>query len=685
MHARFLVLALAALTLVAPAGLASYPTTAPGGYAIKGTVYLVDVDGTETTARSGEVHLQGVSGQEVYLVSPIEEQGMYRFDGLAAGDYEVMVGVSPHPKVRQVVTIPDDDGYLDFRVKTDPSLIERFHGIVVNGADRSPLENVLLYVYGGPEEMKVMSGPGGYFEFQYASDYASVSIDHEGYLSYHGRLFTPPDNNTLVLSPLPERVEVSGRVFDTEGTPLEGALVNGEVNTFSEIPPYEVYDMERSYGFDYGRHLRPSREYGSDFNRAMTDAEGAFSFTLRAGEAYLTATKEGYTSETTSMQLSSNNNQSDFHLAKMPDKSATVSGRVLDDVTGQSAGLRNIRWTDLKWGDGGAEDVGEDGSFSFQTRPGYIQIWANPWDQFTCHPDMAFPEIPPMPPMPPMPESRTVDYEDAVEPTYGYVVPATIERHMMFPECRPFDQATQDKIDQYHPRSVTVTPKDGEQVRVDLRLVKRATPSIPIEGWAVDKEQEKGVPGAFIEINNLDTGHYGSIHADEDGSYRVLAYPGYHSATVYSDGYLPVTTHFIVAPPALHDVLESLPGTAQRMDFFLVPGSPFGSDGGSMGPWYAGMPNVHVDRARPVYADIGGTYAPMAATITCSYDECGRDSYFGVDDGQESAYSGSGGGLGSYRKSNSGIQGDDASALPSAGLALLLVGVAAVLLVRRRA
>lgn len=475
-----------------------------------------------------------------------------------------------------------------------------------------------------------------------------------------------------IVAPPPRDATVTGRVFGSDGKPIEGARVTigqgccyygyGETKPLvREAEPAPATDADAAAPEEStaasgdgtsgsaGMSSEPARIapdyccYDYDYRETLTDAEGRYEFQTYGGPRAVTAMARGHAQTTVQVDaIAGETVELDIQLEKVPDATAVLAGRVLDAKTGLPVPNAYVSLSNLEWSRWNSTTTGKDGSFRFQTIPGWVQISVNAQ---TWTIDAVAVE-----------EGVSTDGADAV-----LTRPGSISSPAYKSLAQSFELA------------------DGETER-DFRIVPKDAPTIVLTGYVVDPQTKKAVPNAWLNIWNQDTGDWGSAQTDKDGSYKILVRPGYHQVSAYAEGYLSAT-----------DMVDVEDGEAAvRFDLDMPKGvakyapcddcyQPYPVAERSYAPPAAGDVDYAADDA-----DGGSGAQLMSAT---SAEESAKNAPMGFasgepgDDGTRAAsYVGEGGGLGPYDPDATDAAGSAQNPVPGLSL-LVLLGAAALVAV----
>lgn len=484
----------------------------------------------------------------------------------------------------------------------------------------------------------VLSLPAGqgtvsvYYGKWRASDQQSVAIDG----NVTGIAFT-------LRTPPPKTAIVEGRILDASGNPVSGATVRldqaccyayaeGAQTTATE-PASPPSEGNASTGMTSDAKLiAPARPiwYGDYIEPVTTGDDGKYRFETYAGPRTVWASAKGYAQSSVAVTAEDNRTKTvDLTLEKVPAADAMVRGKVTDAKTGLPVQGAQVSLYNLEWGRSNWTTTGADGSFEFQTLPGWTQVNVYATAQ----------------PMPLAADATSIRAPDVQAPSKSYYQHAS-----------------------------TLTLASGENP-VTIKLEPKPEPTVVLVGYVVDPVAKTGVKGAYVNVWNQDAGEWGNAQTDATGSYKILVRPGHYTINAWAEGYLGGAATFVLgddAKTARQDV-EVQKGTTKYAPCDDCYGGPVMYDA-------VAKSDAGVATPAPSTA-IASRESSNGATTSAAPQAAGSSTPTGTQ-----AYSGTGGGLPAYSASESGTPTPTSGGgkVPFVAPALVLVALAALALVARR-
>lgn len=542
----------------------------------------------------------------------------------------------------------------------------------VTSDEGKPLAGVTIYgsTYsetGAGSDDKEVTAEDGSYVLKLAAGRGRIAVQHPEWNAYDGREITVDGDETGVdftlKTPPPRTAIVEGRVLDAAGQPVAGATVRldqgccylyetpPEPATRDAAPPSDASSggTEPAQGGSgsasatsyYGRDdvaVMPVCCY--DYGQTQTTGEdGAFRFETYGGPRQLTAGAKGYAQTTVQVDAKDGTAiKQDIMLLKVPPADAVLRGRVTDAATGLPIANAQVNLANLEWSRYEYATTDAAGRYEITTIPG--------WSTLSVYPGYGYPE-----PMPVEGDALTIAKP---VPTSG---------------------------PSYYQYTVGLRVASGEATR-DVKLEPKPAPDVVLQGYVVDPDAQKGIPGATVNVWNQDTGDWGSAVTDETGSYKMLVRPGHYTANAWAEGHLQGAVTFVIAEG---EDLKRVDLDAPKGETRSAPCDAcyddrvYAAEGGAGAS--SGSATIATREASTMQA---GKSAPTAAPMAAS-DEDGRTS--------ATAYAGSGGGLPEYNpaeapRTEEGIAAAKEQApvpAPGALLVVAAVGLAALVLARRRA
>ncbi|MHB1262179.1 MAG: carboxypeptidase-like regulatory domain-containing protein [Thermoplasmatota archaeon] len=456
---------------------------------------------------------------------------------------------------------------------------------------------------------------------------------------------------------------VRGIVSGPDG-PIEGAQVSSSsYGSPGEPQPMPAEDSsDGSTSTSSPDSIRCYDCYYGGYNSTTTDSEGRFFLGVWSGETQLSVYHPDFRSTYATVTIAAGETAShDFDLEAYPEKTAHLVGKITDAKTGKglsfaSLGVRSPFYgvyacsapEGSSSGSGGgtepapgdATEPGSDGVAKSMPYPYY-----DPGCDITIHSDGSF--------------------DGDVTPGYSIL---SVYAYQDCSTSRDADGGSTTSCGpEYLGWSRTLSLPANETTRIDIALASRPSPDATVSGYLVDLETGKAVSNGQISFSNQETYAWGSATTDSDGSFKIRLRSGYHTVSVYANGYL-----------SWEGVLQVKAGSSD-FDVQLTPGQE--SYGG--GCCYYAMEGkaVAADMAAPTAAGGSG----MASAAATSTDDGSAESSQALD------YEDLGGGLGPYNAAerSDAIVNDDQTepsdkGAPAPGILLALAALGAVLVLRRR-
>lgn len=497
------------------------------------------------------------------------------------------------------------DQAVDFTLKTPPPRDAILTG-VVRGPDGKPIE-------------------GAEVSLQYACCYAM-----------------PADATVVTDPPAPEGNTTTASDNATEGASGEGSSASGVSYARPAIAIYPPY-------YD-------------DYQTTTTGADGVYRFEAYAGPRSIVAWAKGYAQTTIQTEAKSGETVTvDIDLEKVPEKSAVLTGRVVDATTGLPLAGAQVSVRSLEWGRYAWAETGTDGSYRITMLPGWTEISVNHYPR----------------------------YEE----------PVLYDGEMKIAMPRPVGT-------QYYPYATVTKLASGEN-DLDVKLDSKPKPTIALLGYVLDPDTKTGIEGARVSVWSQDTGDWGEAITDATGSYKIMVRAGHFTANAWKDGYLSGQQSFIVEGD----------DATKRMNLLMPKGvtkwAPCYDETDCGGPiMYAKEGDVRSTTVEatatpvpPGYASTSGssipsdesrTGAPAPALAAADAQQDGTSGAAGPDRTSAATFTGSGGGLPPYDPNSAddgatlngaeGVEPGTGAPVPGLGLAALLgvLALGALVLSRRK-
>jgi protocatechuate 3,4-dioxygenase beta subunit len=555
-----------------------------------------------------------------------------------------------------------------------------------------PIEGASVYGQvdgpGGSTYDKAVTGADGAFRLQLGEGKGYVNVQHAPWNAYESREITVDGDGTSLSftlhTPPPRTAVVEGRILGADGKPLENAVVRLEQGccyayergggvtyatpTASPPPPSDASDPAAGNGSSGSAGSAEGKAAPSearvmpimpccydDGQSVTTGPDGAYEFRTYGGPRMLYVEAKGYAQ--TSVQVDAKDGATvtrDVKMEKVPDKDAVLKGRVLDARTGAPIPNVQVSLANLEWSRYEYAVTAADGAYRIQTLPGWSQLSVQGYGYYG------------------VPEPAIL--VDSAEGSAGSIAKP-------LPASGP----------SYYQTVVTLRLASGETTR-DVKLEPKPEATVVLQGYVVDPDAKKGIPGAQVSVWNQDTGDWGNAVTDKTGSYKLLVRPGHYTANAWAEGHLAGGATFAIAEG------ESL----KRVDLDTPKGETRYAPCDDCDGGYAMKGGVMYDAVAPAptreEARAGG--APMAASDASTGSSAGNAANApqaaGSTERGTAVYKGSGGGLPTYdpqaspETQASGVGGattsDTMSQVPAPGalVAVLGIGLAALALAHRR-
>ncbi|MGQ0535766.1 MAG: carboxypeptidase regulatory-like domain-containing protein [Methanobacteriota archaeon] len=590
--------------------------------------------------------------------------GGYRFE-LAPGYYVVAATAKGYESQRAPVWVTaNNTTRQDFRLNRTATPAEfTISGTVRDARTQEPLGGATTHVTirseggGLASEMDVTSDASGRFSFR-APRGAGVELrsDAAGYNPSHDYVYVQGDQSIEVfLSPRPkDEGTIRGRVTDVAtGLPIANVTVrvhpehvyygaddraveaeSGSGTASTTIRPPDCYDCYQWYE-----------------NKTATDITGAYEIHVPRGGVRVSFEVPNYGQESRRVDVAPGETEVvDAALTKVPGRTVVFRGVVLDERTGEPVPGAQVSAENAEWSEYQGATTDRSGRFEIRIRPGYthLRVYAESYGVIVAE------------------EAVAVEGSGGTEGSAAEPGPKTAERIAPPP--------TEGPRKSYYPWIRTFRTTDGEVVDVTARILPKPEPTAVLVGYVVDATTNQAIPGAWVNVWNMDTGDWGNAQTDENGSWRVRVRPGYHGIQVSAEDHFWNST----------DVRVQGPGEV-RLDLYLEPGTPK----------YYYEPCEDCPEPMPVArsadAQAGGGAAPAIGVDAAESDRFGADGSTSATSAEfekaqsagPASYTGGAGGLPPYEPGDG-----TTNAVPAIGpiLAALAVVGAAVLVaaVRRR-
>ncbi|MHB8632472.1 MAG: carboxypeptidase-like regulatory domain-containing protein [Thermoplasmatota archaeon] len=404
------------------------------------------------------------------------------------------------------------------------------------------------------------SGPDGSFNVTVAAGEHSLDVSAPGYDAASYQVFVDgshPLRMTLQRQP-PQNADLQGTVTDQYGHAAASVVIQvsgGCCPPPSPCPPGAMCANMRPY-------------YGGS-NTTTTNGDGSYEVHVQAGTVSLSVNDARFAAYYDTVEVAAGQTVNhDISLQRFPPKTAHITGRIVDGEThaglpGASLSVDSPAYGISECGGGGTIMYASAGQATMsasgapQGGPGMVPQSAPP------------PGAPPATPMPMMPYNGCAlrvapdgTFEGNVTPGYAIV------RVYLQEQCQTTQneggQPTQTCGPEYLPFAMTLQLPANATTALTLPMQARPGPDATLSGYLVDNATLHGIPLGEVTFSNEESYGYGMAATDGDGSYRVLLRSGYHSVTVYQNGYL----HW-------EGTVDVHPGN-NSLDILLTPGKDVG-------------------------------------------------------------------------------------------------------------
>lgn len=575
-----------------------------------------------------------------------DANGYYTFSNLATGDYSVLVTRTGFQDASGTVTVAS--GSLRDFVLAGKAVEAKGK---VTDADGAAIGKATVNLCCGEAgSATATTGTDGRYTASVQAGYWSVDVSAPGFQPTYQQLLVDGSDLDFKLERIPPQdSRIAGTVTDQDGRPIADARV-------------AVYGYGACcYAYGEGDYAMPSRPYYGGENHTFTDANGKFSIGAYAGENQLSVTKDGYATRGRSVVAESGKTATaDVELLKYPEKTARITGKVVDAETGKPVANVYLNLNSPAYGlyecsqpegqGGGDGSTGASSGSVGAPKPASDAIAPEPY------------------PMPGCAITTRDDgtFEGMVTPGYG-VLSVYADWYASCSESSSSDGSfTRSCGPEYYSWVASQVLAADETTTFDVRLRSRPAPDAEVSGYVIDAETGQAIPGAQVSFSNQDTYGWGSATTDQDGSYRLRLRSGYHTVSVWAEGHL-----------GWQGVVD-VPKGDSPFDVTIQPGEEAYCC--SYGPYYGGVAYAEASDTKAAGAPGG-----MVATSTSAPRAAGAPMDDGVSQGNGEQYEDLGGGLGPYdAESRRALLEEPSNGSPGVGLVALLAAVGAVLALRRR-
>lgn len=393
--------------------------------------------------------------------------------------------------------------------------------------------------------------------------------------------------------------------------------------------------------------------YSGGYNSTMTAADGSYFLGVYSGENQVSVYHQDFVSRSESLKVAAGQTVSlDFTLEAYPEKTAHVVGKITDAKTGKGLSFASLSvrsplygvyacsQSDSASGSGGGTEPAPDGE---------VKSEIYPYNPEPC--DILV--------------NSDGSFEGDVTPGYSIL---SVYAYQDCSTSQDADGSSSTSCGpEYLPWTRTMTLKANDTTRIDIALPSRPSPDATVSGYLLDIETGKAIPGAQISFSNQETYAWGSATTDDDGSFKIRLRSGYHSVSVYANGYF-----------SWESTLTVKAGSSD-FDVKLTPGQE-SYGGGCCWAYAEKSGTVMTDGASAPTAAGGMGAAQDSAASSDGSNESGAAQYEDLD-----------GGLGPYNAAertdagaNDGQLESSDNGIPGPGLLLVLAALGAVLALRRR-
>lgn len=652
---------LAIAIILGTAGLATI--SAPAAAQLTGSVAGTVTDGDGAPLADAIVEFRrGLTGDLAeYHRATTDGSGAYSASGLDAGTWTMTVRLDGYRTNESTFQLGSGDSTTR-NVSLDSMFTAYYIATVLGGENETPIEGAVATItsYEGQGERTATSDANGQLRLRLFDNENQIRIVRSGYHTYQDWVWSPRGDieRTIYLQTAPEQtVTIIGTVVnDATGAPVQAWIElypDWNAQPSPEPRPMPATTEPTDGGGSSGSSgeadatepaIAPGEPYPyypshNNHNSTVTANDGTFTMDAYPGAVVLSANRRGYLVEETRTTLTDGQTWNvEFRLVPLPERTVTIQGRITDAADGEPIQGASINVEVPDAGDYQWAQSDADGRYTVTVRPGHTIVDVRHWGHSVC-------------------------YDIAVSDGSGDAI-------MPGPPCTPSEPGRE-----YHPVATTLNTESGSNHTIDQALRARPAPPTTLVGYVIDTETGEAVANARVSIENHDTRDWGNAVTDANGSYRFELYGGYHTVSVYIDGYLPARVNV--------DVQDS--GT-QRQDLNVRPG-----ERANEGWW---DPDGY--REERLYADEesakegsygGGESAPSAASDsgTSGLASDGDDATAGGAPGGGNLH-GSGGGLPAYDPDSADETfGDDRESPSISAFALvMLVGLMAIVVGLRR-
>lgn len=645
-------------------GLAMSPDAAANTLGARLEGHITQSDGTGLADVSIVLKKQ-VAGSLWHLhEASTDPSGAYDLEGVEPGTWNLSIRKDGYQSQHHEITM-QPNGSLTHDAVLQPLFETHYRGSVSDRETGQPIEGaeVRLRSWGwdSRDERTTLTGSDGTFQIALFYGENDITITKKGYTSYHDWAYNAQGDieRTIQLSPVPpQTAKVEGRVIDA----ATGQGVQARVSMWTDWSRSSD-DREGGYaepmpmpeaGIAYSGDMADDYWYpghGSNHNQTITLTDGRFTMDAYPGPVVVEANRADYLVARKNVELTENGvTQVTFELVALPERSVTITGTVTNAQNGSAIAGASVNAQVPAAGDYEWTRTDENGHFELHLRPGYTMIDVSHWNHGWY--DVAVDTL----------EYHVADeaVTEQADPAPGTTDPDEgTASHSSVP---PRASREQRDTTRYYPavRTLTTEPESTHSLQIGLHPERE--PTTTIIGYVVD-EDDQGVAGARVYLNNHETGAWGSAVTDEHGSFRFQTHAGYHTIGAHASGFLPAGTNTIAPASGTH-----------RVDVHVVAG-----EWANAGWWRPG--DEDHGRAYPMPEPAYETAEAMDRSATAgapgAVDEMAiGEGSFGMDG--NSGLQGGPGGLGPYQAMGTPNEA------PAPAVLLVLLGVLAALGIARR-
>lgn len=656
---------LGSIVLVAPASEAQAPTSSLSGFVCSiENVYYIQAPPADQACQNGRgipnstirATKPGLGGTGVGAVDKTvtaDENGVFTIASIPDGDYKVTASHAGFEQKETSVTV-SGSGYVELPLAGNLVTVS---GKVLSEAGKA-IAGARVEACCSPQgSAQAETASDGAFKLTITAGFRSISVSQaRGFQEiYEERFVDGTGSLELKLAPVPPQdARIVGTLRDQNGQPLSGVRV--------EVYSYPNYDRPMPVEGDGGNGAstttsssapaKASYYYGGS-NYTVSDANGRYEVRVYGGSSVsLSVYQEGFAPFNANPSVGNGETKTlDIELQKYPEKTARITGRVVDAETGKTVPFIGVNLRSPRFGlyecsrdEAFESDHGEVQSTvarsdGLSVSPGYYP-YRDPGCAITVRSDGTF--------------------EGLVTPGYSNLN-VYADSYRSCSESRDADGSSSRTCGpEYLSWSRSLNLPANQTTNLVVELMPRPAPDAVVSGYLVDAKTGKAIPNAQISFSNEETYAYGYAQTDADGSYKLRLRHGYHSVSAYAEGHLSWQGNLLVEEGE------------QPFDVKMEPGQEsYGGCGGCYGCCYA-------------MASDGKSEVATGAPVQMASATSNSDGGFSQG-GSNQAYEDLGGGLGPYDASaRERTLADAARDAPSLQLIMLLGVLVVGTLLRRR-